>query len=359
VRVGTPTEGPLFPDDGPLGRRLVRRARGITLEVLAFVLVTVLFPALLLAAMVVDLALWLRARKPWVGVRLVAMLWWFLFGEMRALAGLTGIWLLTGGPLGRGSLRRTRWLYALRVHWSRSHLGGVRVLFGLRFDVVGQELAGPGPVVIMMRHASIIDNVLPDVFVARPHGLGLRFVVKRELEMIPTIDIGGRWAPTFYVRRASADSAREVAALRSLAHGLGVHEGVLIYPEGTRFTTAKLKRAKEVIARRQPQIAPLASRLEHILPPRLGGPLALLDEAAGVDVVLCGHAGFDGFAHVSDVWSGRLVGKTIHIRFWRHPASEVPPGDAARVAWLYERWQAVDDWVGEMRRADDEAGAVS
>src|SRR5688500_4939887 len=162
-----PSEGPLFPDDGPFGTRLVRRVRGISLEVVAFILVTVLFPLLLLVAAIVDLVLWLRQRKPWVGVRLVAMLWWFLFGEMRALVALLAIWLGTGGPFGQGSLRRSRWLYGLRVHWSRSHLGGVRVLFGLRFEVEDQALAGPGPMVIMMRHASIIDNTLPDVFVAR------------------------------------------------------------------------------------------------------------------------------------------------------------------------------------------------
>ena len=359
MRVGMPTEGPLFPDDGPLGPRLLRRARGITLELVGFVLATVLFPLLLAGAAIVDLILWLRHRKPWVGVRLVAMLWWFLFGELRALASLAGIWVLTGGPFGTGSLRRSRWLYALRVHWSRSHLGGIRVLFGLRFEVEHQELAGPGPVVIMMRHASIIDNVLPDVFVTRAHGIGLRFIVKRELQMIPTIDIGGRWAPTYYVRRASADTAGEVAALRSLAHGLGRHEGILIYPEGTRFTTAKLERAKAVIAERQPELAPLAQRLQHVLPPRLGGPLALLEEARGVDVVFCGHAGFDGYAHVSDIWSGRLVGKTIHIRFWRHAAADVPSDEQALAAWLYERWQAVDDWVGEQRRTEREAAVVT
>jgi len=359
VRIGQPGEGPLFEDDGPFGARLLRRVRGIGLEILAFVLATILFPALFAAAAVVDLVLWIRQRKPWVGVRLVAFGWWFLFGEMRALAALLGIWLFTGGPFGRGSLRRARWLYALRVHWSRSHLGGIRVLFGLRFAVENQELAGPGPAVVMMRHASIVDNLLPDVFIAHEHGIGLRFVIKRELQVIPTIDIGGRWAPTFYARRGSGDTAGEVAGLRSLAHGLGATEAILIYPEGTRFTTAKLGRAKSVIAERQPEIAPLADALAHILPPRLGGPIALLDEAQGADVVFCGHAGFDGYAHVSDIWSGRLVGKTIHIRFWRHPAATIPADDAGRVAWLYERWQELDDWVGEQRRLEHEDGVVS
>ena len=349
MRVRPVTPGPLFPDDGPRGPRLLRRVRGISIEVLAFVLVTVLFPVLLVGAAVVDLVLWLRRRKPWVGVRLVAMLWWFLFGEIQGLAGITVIWLLTGGPFRQGSLRRRRWIYGLRIHWARSHLGGVRVLFGLRFEVEGLESAGPGPVVIMMRHASIIDNVLPDCTIGHAHGMGLRFVLKRELQMIPTIDIGGRWVPTNYVRRASADPEGEVAALRTLAHDMGEGEGILIYPEGTRFTPAKLARAQAVIAERQPEIAPLAGRLRNILPPRLGGPLALLNEAEGVDVVFCGHVGFDGFQYISDIWTGGLVGKTIRVRFWRHPADAIPKGDEARTAWLYERWQELDDWVGAQR----------
>jgi 1-acyl-sn-glycerol-3-phosphate acyltransferase len=349
MRVSQVSEGPLHADDGPRGPRILRRVRGIALELVMFVLVTVLLPVAFAVAAVVDLVLWLRRRKPWMAVRLVAMLWWFLLGEMQALLTLLGIWLLTGGPAGRGSLRRRRWLYDLRVRWMRHHLGGVRVLFGLRFEVEGLELAGPGPALIMMRHASIIDNGLPDILVAHEHGIGLRFVIKRELQALPTIDIGGRWVPTIFVRRASADSAGEVAALRRLAHDLGPGEAILIYPEGTRFTPKKLARAQEVIAERQPEIAPLAAQLRNILPPRLGGPLALLDEAADVDVVFCGHVGFDGFQYVSDIWAGGLIGTTIRVRFWRYPAAEIPTDEQGRVAWLYERWQTVDDWVGEHR----------
>ena len=352
MRVRQVSNGPLLPDDGPRAARLLRRVRGIALEIVVFGAVTVALPLLLVVASIVDLVLWLARRKPWIGVRLVAMLWWFLFGEIRALLTLLGIWVLTGGPLGRGSLRRRRWLYDLRVSWMRSHLGGVRALFGLRLEVTGLELAGPEPALIMMRHASIIDNTLPDALVGHEHGVGLRFVIKRELQVLPTIDIGGRWVPTVFVRRASADSAAEVAALRGLARELGPGESILIYPEGTRSTPRKLARAQQVIAERQPQIAPLANRLENILPPRLGGPLALLDEAQGVDVVFCGHVGFDGFQFVSNIWAGGLVGTTIRVRFWRYPGAEVPAGEQQRIAWLYERWQAVDDWVGEQQRGE-------
>jgi 1-acyl-sn-glycerol-3-phosphate acyltransferase len=341
--------GPLFADDGPFFPRLARRARGIAIEVLAFLLLTLLFPLALLVGAGIDLVLWLRRRKPWVGVRLVAMAWWFLFGEMQALAGLALIWLFSGGPFGGGSLRRARWLYDLRIYWAGSHLGGIRRLFGLSFEVEGLDQAGPGPVLIMMRHASIIDNMLPDAVVGKAHGMGLRFVLKRELQALPTIDIGGRFAPTYYVRRGSSDSAGEIQALRSLAHNMGDDEGILIYPEGTRFTPAKLARAQEIIGERQPEVAPLSERLQNILPPRLGGPLALLEEGKGMDVVFCAHVGFDGFQYVSDVWAGRLVGGSIRVKFWRHAADSIPDGDEARTAWLYERWQEVDDWIGTHR----------
>ena len=102
----------------------------------------------------------------------------------------------------------------------------------------------PGPMLMMMRHTSIVDNMLPDALVGHAHGIGLRFVIKRELQMLPTIDIGGRWVPTHFVRRGSGDTAGEVAALRALAHDLGPGEGIMIYPEGTRPTAAKLARAQ-------------------------------------------------------------------------------------------------------------------
>ena len=341
-----PPIGPLLPDTGPRGPRLIRRARGIAIETLAFVLVTVLFPLLLLAAIAVDAVLWLRRRKPWMAVRLLAMAWWFLFGELRGIAGLALIWIASGG---RDSRTRRFRVYRLRQLWAAGHLGGVRRLFGLRFEFEGIEHAGPGPVLILIRHASIIDNALPDASIGREHGLGLRFVLKRELQMLPTIDIGGRWVPTNFVLRGSGDTERELENLRKLAIDLDPHEGVLIYPEGTRHTPKKLAAAQEKIRERQPHLAPLADRLKNVLPPRLGGPLALLEEGRGTDVVICGHVGLDGFEYISDIWGGGLVGTTVRVRIWRHDAEDIPAEREALTRWLYERWQVLDDWVGSQR----------
>ena len=349
MRVQRVGAGPLFPDDGPFADRVRRRAKGLAIEVGGFVALTLLFPLVLAGAAAADLALWIVRRKPWTGVRLVAFAWWFLLAEMRALAALALIYATTGGPLGRGSKRRRRLIYELRIRWCRSHLAGIRRLFGVNIEVEGLEHAGPGPVLMFIRHASIIDNTLPDALAGHAHGLGLRFVLKRELQMLPVFDIGARWVPTNFVRRGSGDTAAEVERLRSLVHEMGPDEAVLVYPEGTRFTPEKLARAQEVVAERQPHLAPLASRLRHVLPPRLGGPLALLDEGRGIDVVFCAHVGLDGFEYIRDIWGGGLVGATIRVAFWRVSAADVPQEEQERTEWLDTQWQAVDDWVGAHR----------
>ena len=88
MRVMPVSPGPLFPDDGPRGARIIRRVRGIALEIVLFVLVTVLLPVLLIVGAIVDLVLWLRQPQALDGLRLVAMLWWFLLGELIALVRL-------------------------------------------------------------------------------------------------------------------------------------------------------------------------------------------------------------------------------------------------------------------------------
>jgi 1-acyl-sn-glycerol-3-phosphate acyltransferase len=348
MRVQAPGPGPLFPDDGPFAPRMLRRIVGIAAELVAFVLMTVLSPLIMLVAAAVDLTMWLRKRKPWVYVRLLPGLWIFLFGELEALVKLPFIYVLTGGPFNTGSIRRRRWIFVLRIRWARNHLGAVRILFGMKFDVENFDLTAKGPFILMLRHASILDNLIGDVFIGHRHGIGVRYVIKQEIRALPAIDIGGRWIPTVFIKRGSPDRETEITAVRRLTHDMSPGEIVAMYPEGTRPTPKKIARAQEVIAERQPEIAPLADRLNHLLPPRLGGPLALIDEAAaGTDIVFCAHYGFDGVRTIADIRAGVLVGKTISIRFWRYPAADLPSGERARTEWLYNRWQMLDDWVGE------------
>lgn len=350
MRLGEIGRGPLWPAPGPRGKRITRRVRGVVIEAVAFVLVTVLFPLLFLVALAVDLFLLVTRRKPMVGIRLVPFLWWFLFTEVWSMLVLLSVWVGTGGPFRSDSIRRRRGVYWLRPRWARAHLGGIRVLFGLKLEIEGREEAR-GPVLVMIRHASIIDNMLPDTQIALPLGMGIRYVVKRELETLPLIDIGGRWISTNFLRRVSDDPEAEIAKMRALKQEIGPAEAVLIYPEGTRATREKIARAKEIVREKQPEIAPFAETMVNLLPPRLGGPLGLLEEEPPLDVVFFAHVGFDGFEHISDIWAGGLVGATIRMKLWRVPANEIPTGERERIEWLYGHWQEVDRWVGEQRRA--------
>ena len=203
-----------------------------------------------------------------------------------------------------------------------------------------------------MRHASIIDNTLPDAVIGRAHGLGLRFVLKRELRML---------ADDRHRRRLGADGVRRTAGratpsassalLRALRRRPRARRGRAHLPRGDAAHATKLARAQEIIRERQPEVAPLADRLRHMLPPRLGGPLALLEAARGTDVVFCGHVGLDGFEYISDIWAGGLVGTAVKVRFWRHGAAEVP-GRARRADALALRALAGARRLGRRSRAD-------
>ena len=128
---------------------------------------------------------------------------------------------------------------------------------------------------------------------------------------------------------------------------------MLIYPEGTRFTEAKRARVLDRLRENGPaELARRAERLQRVLPPRPGGPLALIDRAPGADVVFCAHAGFEGAGSFGSLWRGSVVGQIVRVRFWRVPASEIPSDPEARLDWLFDQWEAIDTWLAEIANAD-------
>ncbi len=322
--------------------RFRRRARGIGLELIALLLITALFPVLAVCAVAVDLALWLQRRKPWMALRLLALAWWFLLIEVLGLLQLLGFWILSL----RGDPERYRpWVHRRRRWWLNSHLAGMRVIFGLTFEVEDIDRAGPGPVIILVRHGSSVDTLLPEGIIAPAHDLALRYVLKRELLNLPTIDIGRRWGQCVFVRRGSGDTVLALERLRDLATDLGDSEGILIYPEGAIYNPEKLERAKRVVAKRQPALVPLAARLQHVLPPRPAGTRALVQAAPHADVVVCGHVGLPRFEYFSDIWPGDIVGTTVRLKFWRHAAGGVPLDEDGFSEWLYDCWLELDRWI--------------
>ncbi|MBN8609761.1 MAG: 1-acyl-sn-glycerol-3-phosphate acyltransferase [Deltaproteobacteria bacterium] len=326
----------------PWARRLVT----IPLVALACALTWTTLPALLVLALVIDVCRFALARRAFMATRLTLFALYYLSAEVIGLAALTLVWVGTL-PRGRGaSIDAT---YKVQRHWARGLFGAARRLLSLEIEVDGDACVTPGPIVVLLNHASLLDALLPTVLVTHAHGIRLRFVLKRELLVSPCLDVAGLRLPNVFVDRSATQTQLELDKIRALGLALGPNEGALIYPEGTRMTADKRTRALAKLAESDPVLHAEASSLEHVLPPRFGGTFALLDGAPEADVVFLAHRGLEGFAHYRDFLAGRLVGSTIHVRMWRVPRREIPVERDARARWLLARWREVDAFVGSPR----------
>ncbi len=309
-------------------------------------------------------ALWLAAAPVWlplalgvdvvrrsrgVALRSAALVAVYLTCEILGIAASASLWLWRS----IARLDAERWTdlhFRLEAWWGATLFYAVVRLFGLRLQVDGEADLARGPYLLLLRHASSGDTLLASALVSRPHGLRLRYVLKRELLWDPCLDIVGNRLPNVFVDRYSDDSAREIGRVRELARGLGARDGILIYPEGTRFSPEKRERVLDSL--RQGDDAKLldyARSLALVLPPRPGGMLALLDAAPEADVVVCAHTGFEGAATLAQIWRGALLHQLIRVEFRRIPRNEIPAGRDARIAWLLEEWRRVGMWVERQR----------
>ncbi len=162
----------------------------------------------------------------------------FLSYEMAGLAAALWLWVTGRARDEAAHARLQRW-WACRLFREASRI------FALELEVTGDESVEPGPVVVMIRHASLADTLLPEVVLAARHGLRVRYVLKRELLFDPCIDVVGQRLRCAFIRRGSGEGARELESIAAPGRELGPREAALIYPEGTRVTPEKQRRALE------------------------------------------------------------------------------------------------------------------
>jgi hypothetical protein len=93
--------------------------------------------------------------------------------------------------------------------------------------------------------------------------------------------------------------------------------------------------------------SPLRGR--HVLPPRIGGTLWLLERLDDGDVVLCAQVGLEGAASLAELWSGSLIGRQCVIQLRSTRIRALLSSVEGRIEWLHARWQSVDHFV-ESRR---------
>lgn len=326
------------PVSGRWGRRLI----SLPMLFVGLAVLVGLSPLLLPVALVYDLV----RRTRGGAVRTVFFVGFYLSCEVLGVIVAGAIWVASAW---RGRERFLDDNFRLQCVWGRIVRRGSFALYGMRVQVAeGADCVAEGPMIVLARHASLADTMLPVMLISDRHGVVLRWVMKQELLWDPCLDVVGHRLRNCFVTRLPEEGDRDIAAVASLADDLGPADGVLIYPEGTRFSHRKRERVLERFRRKGDKVAlRRAEALETVLPPRLGGVLALLDRDLRADVVFLAHRGLEAGATLGDLVRGGLVGKTIDVALWRVARADVPAGAAARIAWLHEQWQRVDAFVAE------------
>lgn len=335
--VGAPRHAP--PPGDALLHRVLRRSVTVPAFSAALLAWGVLLPVLLPAALARDL---LGGRRL-AATRSVLAILSYLALELFGVAAVTALVVTRRNTPAR--------LHALEWRWADVQLRALLRLFSMRLAVEGLDALLPGPVLVLGNHVSVADALLPAAIAGARGGLRVRYVAKGELIWDPCVDLACHILPNVFVQRGQADTPGDLARVVGLLDGVGPADGVVLMPEGTRFTPAK---RAALLAKREaegPRERLARDRaLRCLMPPHTGGILALL-ERTPLDVVFMAHVGLEGVVRLPDLWSGALVGRTLRVTFWRLPGAGIPPEREARIDWIYDQWERLDAFIARARAA--------
>lgn len=337
---------PLETGVDPYDRNMKRRLLTIPGLYVGGVLLTVLTPVWLVVGLVIDL-IGRRFRFPVVRLLAFAVLWVWL--EIIGVTVAAVLWVT-------GQSRNHTAHYVLQRWWAARLLGALRVTCGVRVQVENVEALRPGPAILLARHASLADSLVSAYVVTSVAGMNPRYVLKRELLGDPCLDIVGQRLPNHFLDRQAPDSTPELLALEVLMSTLDEKSVGIIFPEGTRANPVKRSRALEKLSAKSNGRAERLQVLEHLLPPRPAGALALLRGSRTADVVIGWHVGFEGL----DTFGGMLRALSqpfppVRFALQRFPRAEIPSVEvddgAAFTEWLDGQWIALDKVVDEALKA--------
>jgi Acyltransferase len=375
--------------------RFVRRLVFAPLVLLITVAALVLSPLLFLAAVITAPSRSGRRRA----LRLVWFALTWLAMESLALVACLGLWLASGFG---GRLRTEPFLdrhYGL-VRWFLATLFRRAIkVFHLRVEIeeppaTPEELAVrlTRPVIVLSRHAGPGDSFLLVHHLLSLYRRKPRIVMKAALQFDPSLDVVINRLPHAFVRprkpvpaphrtetSTPADEPTGTATptvteapaveveepvtesavteeIRRLASTLGPTGALVIFPEGGNFTPSRRRRGiRRLEERERFDEARRARGMANLLPPRSGGAFAAIDSAPDADVIFVAHTGLDDLITVGDVWRALPMEQVIKARWWRVPAAEVPRERAEVVAWLFDWWERIDEWIQENRPSRERA----
>jgi hypothetical protein len=336
--------------------RYVSWKRRITTTVAWFVSaigLLALAPAAVPVTLVADLAM----RRRFSVTRTYLFFLSFFWIECGGLLGALAVWVAR--PIARWDEHRYQHLNRrLQYWWGRNLFWSAVRIFGVDVRIDGLELLeDPKPTLVLCRHASTLDTMLPIAVVREMKYY--RYVIKAELLADPAMDFVAQRFPNCFVHRGSGDPEQEAANVVELGKNLEETGAVVVYPEGTRFTPKKRARLLEKFSNEgDPEnLLPIVKRLQRTLPPLRQGARRLVETMTENDVLFIAHRGVDQAGAMSDLVKGRLTGVTFEATMWRVPAEEVPRDEDAVRDFLVDNWERVDAWACGEEFADSDIAA--
>jgi 1-acyl-sn-glycerol-3-phosphate acyltransferase len=327
-----------IPDYASFQARLKRRSISVSALLAVALVATLSSPAWVAVAVVID-ALRLRWRFPLA--RLLLFGWYWSIIECAGVFISFALWM--SGQSSNHVLH-----YRLMGWWAGKLMTGLRIAMSASIDVDDTDAFEEGNAVVLCRHASLADSLVSAWVICTRRGLSPRYVLKRELLWDPCLDIVGLRVPNYFVDRGSHQSNRELTAITRLSVDLATSDVAVIFPEGTRSSEAKRKRAIDKIRDQSPERLAATEGLRHLIPVRPSGTLALFDGASQADLVIVWHTGFDGLSTFGGVLKALGRGDMQIVfrarRLQRSLLSDI------NVAWLDQIWAKMDREVDEQLR---------
>lgn len=325
-------------------RAAVRRPVTVTVWLLASIAVLALSPLLLALA---ALASALTGRPQVLIFTRLAIVYFAL--ELAVLIACGGLWLAAGG----GLLMQTPLLQRLHLALLRQfvHTFKLRWIALLGIGVADEEASEAsraleinGPLLFFSRHAGPGDTILLIDRLLTRYRRAPSVVFKERIALDPSVDLIAHRLP--HAMLDPRDREASEARIEEVAAGLGERGVLLLFPEGGNFTTERRRRAVRKLRRAgRRREAARADRMDHVLPPRPSGALAALRGNPEAGVVFGVHSGLGLAAFPREIWRQTPLERTFRSVMWLVPAAERPTDPEEQVAWLYDWWKRLDEWV--------------
>jgi 1-acyl-sn-glycerol-3-phosphate acyltransferase len=331
----------------------IRRPVTITAWLLMSTAYLVLSP--LVIALAAATSALLGRPQPLILARLLVV---YFARELGVLVACGLLWVLSGGGLLIGRQPFQRLHYRL-LRWFVHGVTG-KALRLLDLDVSPESsgdaaaaLAADRPVLVFSRHAGPGDTViLVDELLCRYDRLP-SVVFKDTLAIDPSVDLIGHRLPHAVLDRS--EPAECEARIEQVAAGLRPRGTLLLFPEGGNFTPERRRRAIGKLRRKgRRRESARAQEMSHVLPPHPTGALAALRGNPDADVIFAAHTGLGLAAFPRELWRETPIGRTLTTRMWLTPAAERPTDPDDQVAWIYDGWKQLDEWIA--RQGQEPAG---